>query len=161
MWQSQPNITTGSYTNKKEKQKRYHKRKNIPQCNNRHRPVTLWQRIKSTRPANIRQKIGTINLKKIENAETQKQIYKTVTEAYNSIKEEKSIQEEWQIFKETIINASQIHCGMKFTGRKKKLTIWWNEEVKTTIQNKKQAFKIWQKSRQTEEYNNYKDARKE
>ena len=41
-----------------------------------------------------------------------------------------SVEEEWELFRSTVLRCAVVVCGYKNVGRKKKRSAWWDEEVK-------------------------------
>lgn len=71
------------------------------------------------------------------------------------------INQSWHYFKHTTLDILSKHCGTTAKGgTRKKRTIWWNDQVKETIREKKALLKKWLKSKETDDYTNYKIARK-
>ncbi len=67
------------------------------------------------------------------------------------LEEREDISDPWQRLKESIVSAARAVCG-ETSGRRQKdrETWWWNQDVQTAIQEKKKAYKSWQKSRSEE-----------
>lgn len=97
-----------------------------------------------------------INTKKLQEKEIQDKVNNVVSSAYSKMKPANNIEEDWAKFKDTIITAVSENCGVRSTGQsRQKRTLWWNEEVKLSVKNKKKMFKIWQKSNLEEDYIKY------
>lgn len=48
-------------------------------------------------------------------------------------RELKSLDERWQEFKKVIIQAAEETCGYSKCVENKKMTFWWNEDIKQAI----------------------------
>jgi hypothetical protein len=59
-------------------------------------------------------------------------------------------------FKTFIFSATEVVCGNCRTGRKKKQSPWWTDEVKEEVKHKKYLI-----TKSTKDYKNYKDQRSE
>merc|ERR1712002_199121 len=65
------------------------------------------------------------------------------------------VEEEWELFKSTIVRCAGIVCGYKCVGRKKKGSAWWDEEVKNLVKEKRRLFEVYladRNDRNKEEY---------
>ena len=51
-----------------------------------------------------------------------------------------SVEEEWELFKSTVLRCAAVVCGYKKVGRKKKRSAWWDEEVKGLVKEKRRLF---------------------
>lgn len=128
-----------------------------------HRPVVLYMgntsfsKISSTKPTEV------INIKKLLDEETRKSVeqqMKIVLYQQRERLNSSSIETNWQIFKKSLQTILKETCGViKKGGKRKKTTMWWNEQVKAVIKDKKVCFKKWLKTRTVEDYTLYKQAR--
>ncbi|GFS16387.1 retrovirus-related Pol polyprotein LINE-1 [Elysia marginata] len=68
----------------------------------------------------------------------------------------------WNTLKSAVTDSMKEACGTKKQGGPtRKLTAWWNEEIKEVIQTKKKLFKKWVKSKSEEDYIQYRLARRD
>ena len=51
-----------------------------------------------------------------------------------------SMNEEWEIFKKSVLGSAAKVCGYKRVGRKNERSAWWDEEVKRLVKEKKRLF---------------------
>jgi exonuclease III len=75
-----------------------------------------------------------------------------------------SVEKEWGLFKNAVIEAATESCGLKRVGAAFggcQRTPWWNEEVKSAVQRKKTAFKGMLCKKTVEAIDKYRAARKE
>ncbi|XP_035680006.1 uncharacterized protein LOC118418267 [Branchiostoma floridae] len=130
-----------------------------------HRPVLMYMRGKGNgshrRKLPHEPQINTHKLRK--NMDIQEEIKQRVTER---LKQEdtwdKSAEETWSIFKNTLLDCLMSKCGKKKNGRgQRKATKWWNDEVKEAVREKKRLYKVWVKSQTQEDYVNYRLARRQ
>ncbi|CAH1245884.1 Hypp7596 [Branchiostoma lanceolatum] len=57
---------------------------------------------------------------------------------------------------DTLLNTVKKACGTKGQNRgQRKATVWWNDEVKEAVKEKKRLFRVWVKSQTHEDYVNY------
>ncbi|CAH0555067.1 unnamed protein product [Brassicogethes aeneus] len=70
-----------------------------------------------------------------------------------------TLEEQWKIFKETIIETARITCGLTKINKGKKQTRWWSEEIKAEIKTKKNKWIKYLSKRNNENYNAYKTQR--
>ena len=127
-----------------------------------HRPVVLWiYKPARTQQCKGNQQIEIINIEKLEDREIMGQIEDAVKDSYNTLEKENNIEEEWQHFKTCILQIMQEKCGLKKLGNHKKHTAWWNELVRSSIQEKKKCFHKWQKSKSEGDYITYRKARRD
>eukprot|EP00058_Branchiostoma_floridae_P000614 XP_002586102.1 hypothetical protein BRAFLDRAFT_110004 [Branchiostoma floridae] len=112
-----------------------------------HRPVLMYMRGKGNgshrRKLPHEPQINTHKLRK--NMDIQEEIKQRVTER---LKQEdtwdKSAEETWSIFKNTLLDCLMSKCGKKKNGRgQRKATKWWNDEVKEAVREKKRLYKYW------------------
>ena len=57
--------------------------------------------------------------------------------------EMKSAEEEWEIFKTTMVEAAERVCGRTSGQKRWKETPWWNARVKEKVATKNKAFRTW------------------
>ena len=82
---------------------------------------------------------------------------KTYIEAKpNTAENSEDIESIWEDYKEIIIKSATEVCGKKVIGGSKKMTAWWNEDVKEKIKEKKDAWKKYLSSQRQEDKENYK-----
>ena len=66
-----------------------------------------------------------------------------------------SVEEEWKMFKSTVMTCAARVCGYKSIGRKKRGSAWWEEEIKEMVREKRRLFEIYisdRNERNREEY---------
>jgi len=129
-----------------------------------HRPVML--EMKTSLPPRARKSeivIEHINLKKLDDATICQKIQADMDSKFNNLsKETRTPEEEWECYRLSLTDSLKSRCGTKKSGKGvKKGTAWWNETVKDAIKNKKSLFKQWSKSKNKNDYENYRQARKE
>ena len=75
----------------------------------------------------------------------------------------RGVEEEWVSFKETVCKSAVEVCGMRRVGGRgiRKGSEWWNEEVKKVLTEKRQMFERWLQSKRSEDWEVYKDKRRE
>ena len=75
----------------------------------------------------------------------------------------RGVKEEWVSFKETVCKSAVEVCGMRRVGGRgiRKGSEWWNEEVKKVLTEKRQMFERWLQSKRSEDWEVYKDKRRE
>ena len=72
------------------------------------------------------------------------------------------MEEEWELFRETVIRCAAEVCGMrKIGGTRKKGSEWWDEEAKLKVEEKRRAFNEWQRARNDQTWENYKNKKRE
>ena len=72
-----------------------------------------------------------------------------------------SVDETWSIFKASLTEILSKACGVKKAGKGPvKKTLWWNENVKEAIKDKKKLYKAWVRSRLEGDYIRYRLARR-
>ena len=54
-----------------------------------------------------------------------------------------SIEEEWEMFKSTVMTCAARVCGYKRIGGKKRGSAWWDEEINEMVREKKRLFEIY------------------
>ena len=59
------------------------------------------------------------------------------------IKETHKKADSWQNFGNSLLVAARKVCGITKNGQKRKITWWWNAEVKEAIRKKKISYKLW------------------
>ena len=79
------------------------------------------------------------------------------------VNEWRGVEEEWVSFREAVNKSAVEVCGMKrVKGRGiKRGSEWWNEEVKKVLEEKRQGFERWLQSKRGEEWELYKEKRRE
>lgn len=71
----------------------------------------------------------------------------------------KGTEEIWKIFKENILEAAEITCGIIKANNQKKQTSWWNEELNQEIKDKKDKWKRYLQHKTENNYKAYKEQR--
>ena len=127
-----------------------------------HRPVILTTCRKEKRKNKKRNNVQTINTKQLENEDIKFEVQRSVEsqlQQYNI--DEMSLDQTWDVFKEVIGKTLEDKCGTrKSNNNNRKATPWWNQQVKSAVEEKKKAFKKWYQTRNNEDYEIYKIARK-
>ena len=70
-----------------------------------------------------------------------------------------SVEEEWKIFKETVLRVAARVCGYRSVGRKNKRSAWWDHEMKELVKDKRRMFEVYNQNKSEnnrEEYNSKK-----
>ena len=104
-----------------------------------------------------------VNLKNLKDEAVRENYEKELNEIFVKLpKERKTVEEEWEMFKSSILNTAKTTCGTtkKHKTRIKKITSWWNDEVKEAVKDKKGKYKKWVKSKQDRDYIEYRLARR-
>ncbi|XP_045477972.1 pre-mRNA-splicing factor CWC22-like [Harmonia axyridis] len=65
----------------------------------------------------------------------------------------------WQVFSDALIKSAEKICGTRKIMRKRKLTNWWSESIKTEIQNEKKLCKTYLKAINLKAFEDYKRQR--
>ncbi|GFR89037.1 endonuclease-reverse transcriptase HmRTE-e01 [Elysia marginata] len=93
-------------------------------------------------------------MKKLQSDEAQTKTNSLVNEKLKSVDtKDMKVNDLWNTFKSAVRDSMKEACGTKKQGGPtRKLTAWWNEEIKEVIQTKKQLFKKWVKSKSEEDY---------
>ena len=71
------------------------------------------------------------------------QVYlQNVTEKYEELpKEIQTVEEEWEAFKKSILTTAKENCGQTKRGiTRRKITPWWNDDVKAAVKEKKRRY---------------------
>ncbi|XP_035664606.1 uncharacterized protein LOC118408089 [Branchiostoma floridae] len=129
-----------------------------------HRPVLMSMTGKTN--WNRRRKLThepQINLNKLrKNMDIQEEIKRKITERLEQEDtRDKSAEETWCIFRDTLLDCLKNTCGKKRHGKgQRKATKWWNDEVKEAVREKKRLYKVWVKSQTQEDYVKYRLARR-
>ena len=99
-------------------------------------------------------------MKALEDTKKSDELCKEMTKIFQSLpKETDSIQKEWDIFKNAMLKQLQNICGARHPKKDKK-TSWWSVEIQKVVQQKKQCFQKWLKSKYRDDYLQYRLARK-
>ena len=87
----------------------------------------------------------------VENVSLKKQEIQTRFEEDRRLIQGDDVIEFWEPFKEVVQKIEREVVGVKIMGgRRKKTTMWWNDEVKEAIRNKQESFRLWMKERTPE-----------
>ena len=78
---------------------------------------------------------------------------------YKIVNNTLSLDEDWNQWKEMIINAARKVCGTNKQNKQKKQTSWWNNQIKEQIKIKKKKWQIYLNNRSYESYEDYKKER--
>ena len=87
-----------------------------------------------------------------------------LSEEYDSVRGQdlKSVEEEWETFKDALLRCARNVCGVRRVGGcRRKGCEWWNEEVKLAVAQKRRAFEEWLQARSALAYDNYREKRRE
>ncbi|KAL1446149.1 hypothetical protein WDU94_012366 [Cyamophila willieti] len=96
-------------------------------------------------------KIKSWKLKEKENVEK----FQSIIRNNIPTSELRSVEEEWQDYKNCLVSAAEEVCGRTSGKRRWKETRWWNERVKTAVLEKNKAFRIYFKNRTPENKEQY------
>ncbi|GFS12637.1 RNA-directed DNA polymerase from mobile element jockey [Elysia marginata] len=133
-----------------------------------HRPIitTRTQKQKTSDKnkarANKTSKKRVINMKKLQSGEAQTKTNSLVNEKLKSVDtKDMNVTDLWNTFKSAVTDSMKEACGTKKQGGPtRKLTAWWNEEIKKVIQTKKKLFKNCQRPQRTTPVRRRPDQRK-
>ena len=74
--------------------------------------------------------------------------------------EVKSVEKEWEKFRDMVIECTNDVCGMRpVGGQRRKGSEWWNEEVGRAVAEKRRAFEEWLQRRDRVTYDKYRAQR--
>ena len=59
----------------------------------------------------------------------------------------KSVEGEWEMFKECVMTMAVRVCGYKNIGRKNKRSAWWDDEMKELVKDKRRLFEVYNRSK--------------
>lgn len=93
----------------------------------------------------------SVNFKNLKDESVRERFEKELTEIFVKLPiERKTLEEEWEIFKSSILNTAKATCGTTKERKAciKKITSWCNAEVKKAVKDKKEKYKKWLKSKQ-------------
>ena len=126
-----------------------------------HRPVVLYLQHLSFHKLPHTLTTEVIDIKKLTDEDIKSSVKQEMEAAYQHHTEILgNIEESWQHFKITLLKILENKCGItKKGGTRKKRTVWWNDQVKEAVREKKTLFKNWIQTREEEDYNKYKQAR--
>ena len=71
-----------------------------------------------------------------------------------------SVEEEWTCFKNGFVKCAVNTCGRLSVRKKEKETPWWNDRVKQAVKEKQMAWRKWVGSKNTQNWQNYKNVKK-
>lgn len=86
-----------------------------------------------------------------------------VTEEFHQkqgIMQRGNLEDKWKIYKNIINEAGAQACGVAINGGTKKRSSWWNEEIKSIVEEKKKLWMKYLEKRTQQSYDDYKQARK-
>ena len=72
-----------------------------------------------------------------------------------------SVEEEWEVFKRTVMSCAARVCGYKSVGRKSRGSAWWDEEIKEMVREKRRLFEIYLAERSENSREKYKEKNRE
>lgn len=118
---------------------------------------------KNKAKANKTSRKRVINMKKLRSDVAQTKTNILVNEKLKSVDtKDMKVNDLWNTFKTAVTDSMKEACGTKKQGGPtRKLTAWWNEEIKEVIQTKKKFFKKWVKSKSEEDFIQYRLARRD
>ena len=109
-----------------------------------------------------KKQLERLNMHKLQDEEVQTKRKCTISEKLNHIDPTLlNVHEAWDSFKTVLLDTIREACVIRKTGgRNRKVTAWWNKEVKEAIKEKKKLYKIWVKTKDEEDYIKYRLARR-
>merc|ERR1711872_852032 len=72
-----------------------------------------------------------------------------------------SVEEEWKLFKCSIMECAARVCGYKSIGAKSKRSAWWDDEIKELVKEKRKLFEQYTKSKKESDRQEYKRKKQE
>ena len=126
-----------------------------------HYLLVLTYRLKLRHKKTKTQIYTKIKTKRLENEESRKDYENLVTEKLEQRTQTDSLEENWNIFKNIIIESAEEICGRRKLGNKKKRTPWWNDTVKEAVSQKKKAWEKYLRTNLEEDRQIYKTKRNE
>ena len=100
-----------------------------------------------------------IKVEELGKQEKMREYQRGVKEVYDSVRGRDwcGLEEEWSLFKGTIVRCSSDVCGKRVVGCGiRKGSEWWNESVKKAVDEKKKAYEEWLQCKSLEKYEKYK-----
>jgi hypothetical protein len=98
---------------------------------------------------------------KLKNDNEQKQFQEYIRREREKLDNESDMEMKWRCLKSAMVGATEEICGWTRGVRRHKETWWWNEEVAVGIKRKRDSFRRWQKTRNKEDQDLYKELAKE
>ena len=105
-----------------------------------------------------------VRIRELEKVEKAAEYREKIAKEWEEVRERRrgGVEEEWELFRETVMRCAAEVCGMrKVGGTRKKGSEWWDEEVKLKVEEKRRAFNEWQRARNDQKWENYKIKKRE
>ena len=98
-----------------------------------------------------------VKVSEFEKMEEREAFQRLIVSEWERVKDSRvlDVEEEWELFKSTVMRCAGVVCGYKCVGRKKKGSAWWDEEVKGLVKEKRRLFEVYladRNDRNKEEY---------
>ena len=105
-----------------------------------------------------------VKVEELNKAEKEQEYQKRVKIEYERVRgrEVGGVEEEWQLFRDTLSRTASEVCGKKRVGGYvRKGSEWWDDEVKSAVEGKRRAFEEWLSNRDARSYESYREKRNE
>ena len=85
-----------------------------------------------------------------------------LSEEWNAVRYSRvgEVEHEWKCLKEAMLGSALEVCGSKVVGLKKRANEWWDGRVRTAIEEKKQAYRMYRLERTERSKHRYKERKK-
>ena len=117
----------------------------------------LVAKARSSRVERSRREV--VRVEELSKPDKRKEYQEKVEAAYVSVPERGAdeLEEEWKQMKESLVESASEVCGKRVVGGGiRKGSEWWNEGVKSKVDEKKKAYEEWLQNRSNESYERYK-----
>ena len=86
-----------------------------------------------------------VKVSEFEKVEVREDFERLIVSEWERVKDGRllSVEEEWELFKSTVLRCAAVVCGYKNVGRKKKKSAWSDEEVKGLVKEKRRLFEAF------------------
>ena len=101
-----------------------------------------------------------MKVEELKKTEKKQEYQERMKAAYDRVKvrEVGEVEEEWSLMKVNVVGHASDVCGKRFVGScMRRGSEWWNDSVKTKVEEKKKAFEEWLQSNSREKYERYKE----
>ena len=86
-----------------------------------------------------------VKVSEFEKVEVREAFERLIVSEWERLKDSRllSVEEEWELFKSSVLRCAAVVCGYKNVGRKKKGSAWWDEEVKGLVKENRRLFEAF------------------
>ncbi|MBJ5510287.1 hypothetical protein JGG51_24190, partial [Salmonella enterica subsp. enterica serovar Meleagridis] len=99
-------------------------------------------------------------VEKLQDKNVQSRFAEALRAKGEAVTERSDVEAKWEAMKSNWVKAAEEVCGWTKGAPRHRVTWWWNDKVAKAIEEKRQCFKVWHKSKDENDREAYREAKR-